>query len=71
MAEKRHWHACCMMNGMTGPAAGDDQRRDTVTTKTSFLSAVAALFLGSLFVGSAVLPATVVAAAPVAASANA
>jgi hypothetical protein len=42
-----------------------------VTTKSSFLSAVAALFLGSLFVGSAVLPATVVAAAPVSVSAHA
>ena len=67
MAENRVWHACCIMNGMTGKTPAQTFRRATMNIKSSLFAAVAALFVSSLAVGSAVAPAAVVAFAPVSA----
>lgn len=66
MAEKQEWHACCMMNGMTGPPIGRTKPQELVVNiKTTFFSAVAALLVSTLAVGSAIAPASVAIAAPI------
>jgi hypothetical protein len=66
MAENSVWHACCIMNGMTGQKAGQpDPRSQTMNIKTNLFSAVAALLISGLAVGTAIAPAGVAIAAPV------
>jgi hypothetical protein len=66
MAENWVWHACCIMNGMTGQQAGQpDPRSEPMNIKTTLFSAVAALLVSGLAVGTAIAPAGVAIAAPV------
>lgn len=65
IAENRIWHACCIMNGMTGQAPANETTETDMNIKTTLFSAFAALMVSGLAVGSAIAPASVAIAAPV------